>query len=142
MKNIHASCIELDNKGILFLGKSGAGKSDLALRMIEELHAILISDDRTDLLTQDKKLIASCPDNIKGLLEVRGIGILKFPYKKITEVKLVVELQDENTKIERLPKDTFFCFDDIKIKKIYVHPFEASAIYKIRLACDEKLQAY
>ena len=50
MLNIHASLVALDNKGILLLGKSGCGKSDLALRLIMEKGAKLVADDRVDLL--------------------------------------------------------------------------------------------
>ena len=49
MENIHATCIALNNRGILLTGASGSGKSDLALRMILEKGAVLIADDRTDI---------------------------------------------------------------------------------------------
>lgn len=138
MTNIHASCVALGKQGILLIGPSGAGKSDLALRLIEQTGAILISDDRTDLSIKNNRVYASCPENIKGLLEVRGIGIIKQKIKKETSVNLVVDLVKSLKDIERLPSPDFWVFETKKIKKIKIYPFEPSAVYKIRLACDEK----
>jgi len=78
MDNIHASLVSLQNKGILLLGKSGIGKSDLALRLIKGQGAVLVADDRTDIYVEQNVVKGSCPDNIKGLLEVRGVGIIKM----------------------------------------------------------------
>ena len=50
--NIHASCVCIKNKGILFLGDSGSGKSDISLRLIADYKATLIGDDRIDILIQ------------------------------------------------------------------------------------------
>lgn len=138
MTNIHASCITLGKQGILLLGPSGSGKSDLALRLIEQTGAILVSDDRTNLSIKNNKVYASCPENIKGLLEVRGIGVIKQKIKKETAVNLVVDLVKSPKDIERLPSPDFWIFENKKIKKIKIYPFEPSAVYKIKLACDEK----
>lgn len=67
MENIHATCIALNNRGILLTGASGSGKSDLALRMILEKGAVLIADDRTDIRRGANRPVASCPETIKGL---------------------------------------------------------------------------
>lgn len=137
MTNIHATCVELNHTGILILGESGSGKSDLALRLIEQLNAELIADDRVKLELKNNLLYASCPENIKNLLEVRGIGIIKKKAQKETIVSLVVELVKSWQDIERLPVPDFWSFENKKIKKIKIYPFEQSAVYKIRLACDE-----
>ena len=99
--NIHASCVRLAGAGkpfgappgcgILLLGGSGAGKSDLALRLIA-LGAELVADDRTDLFLLRGKLYARAPARIAGLLEVRGVGILALPYKDKVPVTLVARL--------------------------------------------------
>ena len=138
MQNIHATSVFLNNKGILILGGSGSGKSDLALRLIEQASAILIADDRTDLRVENKDVYASCPENLKGLLEVRGVGIVKKPTITQAKIKLVVELVKNIKDIERLPEKQYWEYDKIKIRKIKLYPFEPSAIYKVRLACDEK----
>ena len=58
-------------------GPSGAGKSDLALRLIDR-GAKLIADDRVDLVDDGNRVVLSAPARIKGLIEVRGLGILRF----------------------------------------------------------------
>jgi serine kinase of HPr protein (carbohydrate metabolism regulator) len=45
---IHGTCIAIDETAVIFLGPSGSGKSDLALRLIDE-GATLIADDRIDI---------------------------------------------------------------------------------------------
>ena len=85
--NIHASCVVLRGAGdafgapgdcgILLLGESGAGKSDVALRLIAQA-AQLVADDRVVLFTRDGVLFAKPPKTLAGLIEVRGVGILRF----------------------------------------------------------------
>jgi HPr kinase/phosphorylase len=97
--NIHASCVALGRHGVLLIGKSGAGKSDLALRLVDE-GATLVADDRTILFTRRGLLHARAPDSIRGLLEIRGLGIVKFRARADVKVSLVVRLGQED---ERLP---------------------------------------
>lgn len=130
--NIHATCVEIDKKGVLLLGKSGSGKSDMALRLIELNQAKLVADDRVDLELSGNRLIASCPDNIKGLLEVRGIGIVKYPFIKKTIIKIAVSLT--NNKTERLPEIQNYVFEDHKIPMIILNPKEASSTAKLLAA--------
>ena len=54
---IHATLVSLQNKGILLKGKSGSGKSDLALRLIENKGAILVADDMVELNIDNNRLI-------------------------------------------------------------------------------------
>src|SRR5262249_39704193 len=61
--------------GVLIMGKSGAGKSDVALRMIA-LGARLLSDDQTALFAHEGHIYAEAPAAVAGLLEVRGVGIV------------------------------------------------------------------
>lgn len=102
--NIHASCVLLGEAGthmhadaragILLLGQSGSGKSQLALRLIER-GAILVSDDRTELHSNSDVLVAQTPRNLAGLLEVRGMGVVELPFAPQAQIALAVLLQDE-----------------------------------------------
>jgi hypothetical protein len=98
--NIHASCVAIGGRGVLLIGASGAGKSDLALRLIHA-GARLVADDRTILFLAKGALHARAPDSIKGLLEIRGLGIVTFPVRPRVEIALVVKLGREGA---RLPK--------------------------------------
>lgn len=137
MVNIHATCIELNGKGVLLLGKSGAGKSGLALQMMELFQAKLVADDRTDLSVSTNRITASCPDVLKGKLEIRGIGIVDFPYIKKTQLRLAVELVDHPEDVERLPSPAFYELENVKIPKIRLYSFDMAGSCKLKIACDE-----
>lgn len=87
-------------KGLLILGKSGAGKSSLALAMIA-LGAVLVADDRTDITLIDGQLIASAPKPLQGMIEARGIGLLRLPYVEKIALMAAVDLDQPET--ARLP---------------------------------------
>ena len=75
-EQIHATAVELYGNAILLRGEPGSGKFDLALRLIHE-GAKLISDDRVELTYKNRRLYAGSPGNINGIIEVRGVGLLK-----------------------------------------------------------------
>lgn len=140
-ENIHANAISLLGKGILILGASGSGKSDISLRLICSHNAVLIADDRTVIQAVNGVLKASCPKNIKGLLEVRGVGICKIPHKESETISLVVELVDSPEKIDRLPEKRTIELLNIQIPSIKLYPFEVSAPERIVAAiCYQKTE--
>jgi len=106
---VHADCIKLraagrglrapTHAGVLILGPSGAGKSDLALRLIAS-GAVLVASDQTDLFVKGRKLCARAPRRLRGLIEVRGLGVIDIPYAESTSLSLVVQLAD---RAERMP---------------------------------------
>lgn len=61
--------------GVLLTGESGMGKSETALELIRQGN-VLISDDRVDVMHIHNHIIGQAPNIIKGLLEIRGIGII------------------------------------------------------------------
>jgi hypothetical protein len=101
---IHASCVTIGSKGILILGESGAGKSDLALRLMDD-GARLVADDRTELTIERGRLCARAPKSIAGLIEVRGLGIVAQPFTRKAIIKLAVRL---DAAPERLPEPAFY----------------------------------
>ncbi|WP_114395446.1 HPr kinase/phosphorylase [Oleisolibacter albus] len=132
MIQIHATCVSLSGAGVLLRGRSGAGKSDLALRLIEG-GARLVADDRVDLARQGDRLLAACPAPLAGLLEVRGLGILPVPADGPTPVLLLVDLVPP-ADVPRLPEpqDEEIC--GVTLPRLSLAPFEASAAAKLRLA--------
>jgi serine kinase of HPr protein (carbohydrate metabolism regulator) len=128
---IHASCVAIDGRGVLIAGPSGAGKSDLALRLIDR-GAQLVSDDYTDLVAADGALVASAPDRIRGLIEVRGLGIVTLPVLDRVPVALHVDLGDP---VPRLPETgQVTVLAGIPVASIRIAAHEASAPIKVELA--------
>jgi HPr kinase/phosphorylase len=97
---LHASCVASDGRGLLILGPSGAGKSGLALALLSR-GALLVADDRTELTVGAGRLVARCPGQIRGMIEARGVGLLRAPTVDEAEIALVVDLGRPET--ERLP---------------------------------------
>ena len=90
-KSVHASCVSINEIGILLRGPSGSGKSDLTLRLIGD-GAMLVADDQVQLTDVSGSLMAKAPEMLAGKLEVRGCGILAFPKLECVTVRLVVDL--------------------------------------------------
>jgi len=107
---VHATAVAVADCGVLILGPSGAGKSSLALGVIttpffdrgQIVPAGLISDDQVRLELVEGRLHASPPATIAGQLEVRGLGIVAFPYMSKVPVSLAVEVRPSR-EIERMP---------------------------------------
>ena len=97
---IHATAVAIGGRAVLLLGRSGSGKSDLALRLIDR-GAVLIADDQVALAARGGRLYASPPVTIAGKIEVRGVGIVNLPCIGDVAVAMAFDL---DTKPERLPE--------------------------------------
>lgn len=86
----------------LLLGESGAGKSDVALRLIA-MGARLLADDQTALFIEADRLFAESPSSLHGRMEIRGVGIIALPAAGPAPVVLAV-LLDMQAGIPRLPE--------------------------------------
>jgi serine kinase of HPr protein (carbohydrate metabolism regulator) len=138
-ERVHATCVALRARrgwrGVLLRGPSGSGKSDLALRLIDS-NARLVSDDQTELERAGLQLFATAPPTIAGLIEVRGLGIVRLPRDQLVArvpLTLLVDLVAER-QIERLPEPRHECVLGVRLPVMAVAPFEPSAPTKLRLA--------
>jgi len=116
----------------LLCGGSGSGKSDLALRLIAA-GARLVADDRVDLAGTGTVVWAKAPAALAGLLEVRGIGIVRTPAVKRARLGLVVEFAPAAA-IERLPHAQTRAVLGVELPLLTIDPFAASAVAKLGLA--------
>lgn len=132
MAPVHASCVALGDRGVLLRGAPGAGKSDLALRLIDA-GATLVSDDRVALDDGDGALLASPPARLAGLLEVRGLGIVAMAYTDRCPVHLAVDLVAPEV-VERMPEADSVVLRGHRIARVVLAPFEASTPAKVGLA--------
>jgi HPr kinase/phosphorylase len=133
---IHATAIaietELGFRAVLLRGRSGSGKSDLALRLIDA-GARLVTDDQSVLSRRGEAIIVSPPARISGLMEVRGIGIMRVEALAEAPVVLIADLLPPE-RIERMPARRREEIFGLSLPVIAVTPFEASAPAKLRLA--------
>jgi serine kinase of HPr protein (carbohydrate metabolism regulator) len=89
---IHASAALFAGQGVLILGASGSGKSSLLLALLAA-GGTLVADDRVITAVVDCRLVASPPDSLAGLMEVRGVGIVRRPFVASVAIDLAVELR-------------------------------------------------
>lgn len=138
---LHASVVSAGGRGALIRGPSGAGKSDLVLRCIAVgatpsfgPAASLVADDRVIVRRDGDRLFARAPDNLAGLIEVRGLGIVRLPYERETELRLVVDLVAVS-EVERMPDPMPECdIDGVRLPALRLDAFAPSAPLKLLLA--------
>ena len=124
---IHASCVAIGGRAVLLAGRSGVGKSDLALRLIDR-GAVLVSDDYTQLLRRDGVLRAAPPATIAGKIEVRGIGILEMPHLADVEIALLI---DCDAPVIRMPEPATRRLAGVDVPTTALAPLEAPAPLKV-----------
>jgi serine kinase of HPr protein (carbohydrate metabolism regulator) len=132
MITVYGTSIAVGGEGVLLRGPSGSGKSDLALRLIED-GALLVADDQTVLRPLGAILEMSPPPALAGLIEVRGLGIVRVPHVERAPLRLVFDLMPE-AEIERLPEPGFAVFAGLTVPLLLLAPSAASAPARLRLA--------
>ena len=132
MERIRGTCVAVDGRGVLLRGPSGAGKSDLALRLIDE-GARLVADDYTDIESRDGRLFASAPPEISGMIEVRGLGILRVAAEPSVALDVALDLVAAED-VARMPRSEKLEILGVFVPVFRLAPFEASAPAKVRLA--------
>lgn len=123
---IHGSCASRDGHGVLLIGPPGAGKSDLVLRLLT-CGFDLVADDRVDITDG----IASAPPSLAGLLEVRGLGIVRRPFIRQARLALVVDLAATEP---RLPIPHMH--PQLHLPLLHLDATAASAPERVSLALD------
>jgi hypothetical protein len=127
---VHASCVAIGGRGVLLAGKSGAGKSDLALRLVDR-GARLVSDDYTELRCLGETLLARAPATIAGKIEVRGIGIVELEAQADVPVCLYADLDE---RAERLPEQRAIALAGRSVPLVALAALEPSAPLKLEYA--------
>ncbi|MEM7427848.1 MAG: hypothetical protein AAF441_17270 [Pseudomonadota bacterium] len=138
--NRHGTCVDIGGTGVLLTGRSGSGKSDLALRLIERPFRScgqirLVADDQVLIARSGDALRASAPAQLQGRLEVRGVGIMEIETIAGTDLKLIVDLEAASA-IERLPDhgNARVPLLGLQLPVLKLNPFELSAPEKLVLA--------
>lgn len=95
---IHATAVLIGEAGVLIRGRSGAGKTTLALALVTRRRAIggfaaLVADDRVEIAALNGRLVARAPAVLSGLVEMAGRGILAVDHEPAAVIRLVVDLE-------------------------------------------------
>ena len=131
---IHASAVRFLEKGILLLGPSGSGKSDLALRMIDA-GAVLIADDQVSLRRVGVRLLAEAPARLAGLIELRGQGIMRLAHHP-AHLDLAVQLQPFGQESDRLPGTETASWLGVALPKITLDARTPSAVARLKTCLE------
>lgn len=133
---LHASCVRIDDQGVVLLGPSGSGKSDLALRLIDA-GAVLVADDQLLVERVGDRLVGRPAARLAGLLEVRGLGIVRLRHAEAAALRLVVELE-RGGDIPRLPERTRTTLLGLELAYLRLDPAapSAPAIVRVALAAE------
>jgi serine kinase of HPr protein (carbohydrate metabolism regulator) len=134
---VNGTAVAWRGQGVLILGPTGAGKSDLTLRLIDS-GATLIADDLVELKRDGGALLLSFPPegpaDLKGMMEVKGLGIMSVPAAPAeVPLALVVESTPPD-QVELIPESLESEWLGLPVTTVRIHLLEPSAPAKVRLA--------
>ncbi len=125
-------------RAVLIRGASGAGKSDLALRLLAA-GGRLVADDWTLVWASGGVLWGRAPETLTDMIEARGVGLMTAPALGFARIGLIVAL--DGPPAERLPEPGFETLQGIATPRLRLDPFEASAPAKLALALAGRFAA-
>jgi serine kinase of HPr protein (carbohydrate metabolism regulator) len=131
----HAGLIALrigrDWRGALIEGPSGSGKSDLALRALDEGFR-LVADDRVLVWTSGGRIYGRAPDALHGLLESRGAGVLPCSALPFASIVLAIRCEASPEAVERMPAGEVLELPGGTVPVRSLWPFDRAAPAKLR----------
>ena len=107
---IHGSFVDVYGVGLLICGKSGIGKSEIALDLVERGHRLVADDIVLISKKAESVLIGSGTSLVKHFMEIRGLGIIDIPkifgirairFHKRVEVIIELETWDDKKSYDR-----------------------------------------
>lgn len=135
---IHATAVAIDGQGVLLMGASGSGKSDLALRLIDR-GAALVCDDYCDIIDGSGGPEIHAKPSISGKIEVRGVGVCSIDYVASAPLSMILQLDQSP---ERLPaSDERVDLAGWSVPCAAVVPFEMSAPLKVEILLRRMVDA-
>ncbi len=152
--SVHGSLVDVYGTGMLFTGRSGIGKSEIALDLVERGHR-LVADDRVRI---DKKaegvLIGTAPEISRHIMEVRGVGLIDVKrmfgvrgirVQKRVEVEVHLEEWDESYEWERIGLDyesTHYLGVEVPLLRLPIFPGKNISMIAEVIALQIHLRVY
>lgn len=124
---IHASAALVGARAVLVRGPSGSGKSSFILALLREApsaaipFARLVADDRALVAAVNGRLVVRPAEALRGLIEARGLGLLRFPYEPAAIVGCVVDLAVESVRLPP-PQERETVIDGVRLARLAVAP--------------------
>lgn len=152
-QTIHGSLIDVYGIGLLLIGKSGIGKSEVALDLVERGHR-LVADDVVIITRKEGVLIGSGTDLVQHFMEVRGLGLVDvramfgvraIRFQKRVEVVVNMQLWDEEEEYTRLGMvdDTYPVLDmHLPMVKVPITPGKNITVICEVIAMNHLLRHY
>lgn len=146
-QNFHATCVLLPAckmAGVLITGPAQAGKTSLALQLLEA-GGQLVSDDQTLVKSSLQGLIATAPGGLAGLIEIHGYGIVQLPPDKVASaatLALCVTLVPAPQPVERLPDQEHQQLLSVKMPRLVLRAHDPAAAAKVHAALNYRLLDY
>ena len=125
---MHATCVDINGSGVLIVGRSGSGKSSLAINLLA-LGSKLVADDRCELIKNNNRFRVSKPASLPNSIEIRGVGLVSVPMVVETSLDWVVDMDEAET--ERMPDLRFTEIGGYRVPTIFGKNMDelASRIY-------------
>ncbi|MGB0343474.1 MAG: HPr kinase/phosphorylase [Parvibaculales bacterium] len=119
----HASAIALPQGGVLLLGDSGSGKSSLAYRLLRHYGGQLVGDDYVDIALTKGRPTAHCVATLAGLVELRGLGLVRQAHLDSTALDMAVQLVPR-AEVPRLPQANHWQQGACRLPLLKLHAFD------------------
>ena len=113
---MHATCVDVNGSGVLIVGRSGSGKSSLAINLLA-LGSKLVADDQCELVMKNNKIRISKPVSLPNSVEIRGVGLVSVPMVIETSLDWVVNMDEAET--ERMPNLRFTEIDGYRVPTVF-----------------------
>ena len=120
--------MDINGSGVLIIGRSGSGKSSLAINLLA-LGAKLVADDQCEIVKNNNRFCVSKPASLPKSIEIRGIGLVSVPMVVKTSLDWVVDMDEAET--ERMPDLRFTKIDGYRVPTVFGKNMDelASRIY-------------
>ena len=136
-EEVHGTAVGVGGRGLLIVGPSGSGKSRLAVEMMA-LGAALVSDDRVEVLPDDPPRLVA-PARWPGLIEVRGLGLLRVPRGDAVPCVAVLDLGWSGE--ARIPEPSTFTLAGCSVTCLRWgdgRPYAAALMLYLRCNCERR----